>query len=150
MEDYKILYEGKDDNGFALLLKTANSYEAYIIKTKLLDAGVECFVSSDLIPDILPYLSNSNGGSIGIYVNKSDSEDALAILNDKIESPELTVHCPKCNSKNVRIRWNFIFFIKLIIIFLASIFFVFLAPFRKKLNYRCNDCGTTFKIDSNP
>ena len=121
------------------ILKTCEtSWEAHLIKAKLLDAGIPCFVANENSSALMPHFYQMMGSGTQVVVYKDDLTDAQKIIGDTKE--EIT--CPECGSNNITFslgnkKLQKIFFILLSI-------FVFI-PFSNIRNKNiCKDCKTEF------
>ena len=124
-----------------------NPIEANIIKTRLLDAGVQCFLSDENAITVNPLYNQALGG-VKLHIFEKDSDLATSILqdNDVALSLETLAQeaeiCPKCGSNHVG-------FVKSAkntpgILTFLSLFFLMLYPFQTKKVYHCFNCQHEF------
>ncbi|MHC1780416.1 MAG: DUF2007 domain-containing protein [Bacteroidales bacterium] len=117
------------------LTSCSTSFDANIIKSKLGDAGVECFITNENFSTIYPFLTSG----IDIMVNEADLERAKEIIS---EITDKEVVCPKCGSKNVKMGLGSNPIKKVFLILIAVLSF---SPVGNvKAQYRCKDCKTLF------
>jgi len=64
--------------GLQLLTTLGTDFEAELIKQKLSEAGIECFVQSSDAEGMLPYLENG----VGIFVEPYDFEKATWLVTN--------------------------------------------------------------------
>lgn len=117
-----------------------DTYEANLVKGRLVSAGIDAHVQHDNIVTMVWTLSNAVGG-VRVIVPIEQYEDARAILADESLVPDLktvegwSVRCPECSSTDVqenRSNWKKAF----AFLYLLSI----PIPFTRG-TYTCNDCG---------
>ena len=124
-----------------ICLKTCNDiFEANLIKTRLIDSGIDCFLTNENFTSLYPGLNGIMGAGVQIMIDDKDAEKANKILgqnNDKL------IKCPNCNSENVVFGLGNKKFGKITWILLSILIMV---PFNNlKLTYYCRDCKTEFK-----
>lgn len=127
---------------------------AQIERGKLMDNGIQCFIADENVAVINPFYNNAIGG-IKLKVFQRDVEQCEVILAQHDEMPledmpldetndaGEAVHCPYCNSDNVRYgdatekkyAWWAI-----IIAFLSAA-----LPFYSRKAWHCFNCGKDFK-----
>lgn len=136
-----------------------NPIEANIVKSRLMDAGIQCFLSDENTITINPLYTQALGG-IKLHLFERDVEDAENVLQDEgvqealnqvvdegfkagdQEAQSLKV-CPDCGSPNVgyvqATKRRFGLF-TVIVSFLLMIY-----PFSAKKTNHCFDCGYEFE-----
>jgi Zn finger protein HypA/HybF involved in hydrogenase expression len=94
----------EDDDDIILLRSFNNAFDANIIKSKLEDSGIECFLSNENTSNTLnPIMSNSSNG-VRLFIKDIDLEKADNLLTEQDFDPEsLAIHCPDCQSAKVEI-----------------------------------------------
>jgi predicted RNA-binding Zn-ribbon protein involved in translation (DUF1610 family) len=86
-----------------IIIRTFNNYfSANILLTKLRDAGIECYLKDEYTVTIDPLLTNAVGG-IKLVINKEDSKDVFALLQQFDEDYRRNAVCPKCGSHNIEL-----------------------------------------------
>ncbi len=125
------------------LMTIDNLAEAYIIKGRLLNEGIDCFLTNENFTTLMPLYNNMLGSGIQIFVNADDIAKARSLLKDKIEPNNTKIVCPNCGSKNIGLGLGKgkVFKIFNIIIALLALF-----PIGNlKPRYYCKDCKTEIK-----
>jgi|LSQX01.2.fsa_nt_gb DNA-directed RNA polymerase subunit RPC12/RpoP len=85
-------------------------------------------------------MNEAMGSGIKIFVNEDDAERAFQI----IKGGDRSVHCPKCNSLNVKQTISKNWYQKAGVLLLALITANPIGDIRS--SYSCNDCGKKFVI----
>jgi Putative prokaryotic signal transducing protein len=121
-----------------------SAVEAHLIKGRLMNEGIPCFLINENISTLLPFYQNMLGGGIHIFVNECDVEMERELLVDEIKpDPELKLKtCPDCGSNQIayRIAGNRFYFY--LVVFLSLLTWI---PFNNlKPSFKCKDCGTEF------
>lgn len=72
---------------FVLLQRFDNYIDAHIVKGRLEDQGVHCWLKDENLSALIvdPVLTNAVSGGIKLMVRKDELEKAIAILNQPIE-----------------------------------------------------------------
>ncbi len=112
--------------------------EAYLIKGRLNNNGVECFLTNENITNLMPMFNNMLGSGIQIFVNEKDLEIAKEIIIDKLNPEESVIKCPFCGSENISLGIGEKKGLKIISMFLAILSAIPLGNFKPK--YYCKDC----------
>jgi len=115
--------------------------EAHIIKGRLLNEGIDCFLTNENITNLMPHYNNMLGSGVQIIINEQDIDKAREILKDKIEPNNLELACPNCGSTHIGFGKGKRFRIFNTIIALLSSFLIG----NLKPKYYCNDCNTEIK-----
>lgn len=132
-----------------------NPIEANIVKTRLLDSGIQCFLSDEHTITINPLYTQALGG-VKLHLFEGDVEFARSVLREEQveifegvadeavssdgQSAEI---CPRCGSNNVgyvqatKKRFG-------ILTVIVSLFFM-VYPFSAKKTHHCFNCGNEFK-----
>jgi len=121
------------------LLTCNNVQEASIIKGRLENEGIPCFLTNENITTIAPYLNGLMGSGTQIMVFEQDLETAIQLIR-----PTLTnvLKCPYCDSENVKFgfkKFRNIFSISLVIVFIST-----MLRGSIKGRYHCIDCHKDF------
>lgn len=125
-----------------------NVIDAYILKSRLENDGIECFIFDEHIVTQDPLLNYAVGG-IKLKVYEKDYAPALEILKEINETPyldeqEKIIQCPSCTSTDIISGHRSMKGIKGIISMITSFFFM-IFPIYANPVYRCNNCGEEFK-----
>lgn len=126
-----------------------NPIEANIVKSRLIDSGVQCFLSDENTITINPLYTQALGG-VKLHLFERDAELARSILQaeegeipltEEAEAATVAV-CPGCGSANVgyvqatKKRFGIL---TMIVSLLFSIY-----PFHAKKTYHCFNCQNEF------
>lgn len=119
-----------------------NPIEANIVKSRLMDAGIQCFLSDENTVTLNPLYTQALGG-VKLHLFERDADVARGILEETIPVSEIPEEegeyvCPQCGSHNVgyvqatKKRFG-------ILTMLVSIAF-FVYPFHAKKVHHCFNC----------
>jgi len=122
------------------LITCGNLTEAHIIKGRLLNEGINCFLTNENFTNLMPLYNNILGSGVQILINIDDIEKAQLILKDIIKPNNTDLICPNCGSKNIGLGLGRKKTFKVINILLALISGFPLGNL--KSNYHCKDCKT--------
>lgn len=124
-----------------------NSIDAHLIKSKLEDEGIVCFLFDEHLIGLNPLLNHTIGG-IKLKINNSDYEAANSILK-QIEKAKITndegeiVRCPNCHSDDILNNYRSMKGTKEVFSIVLSFFFM-VFPIYSKTVHKCKNCGTEF------
>lgn len=122
--------------------------ELAVIKSRLEDEGIFCFLKGENIAQIRPYYSGFD--AVELQVPESDSDRALEIIRQAEEKTtgHEPVLCPDCGSVHTRriAEGPLTFGKKMALFFVALVTFVPFAHTRQMSRYHCQDCGKKFKF----
>ncbi|MEO8147898.1 MAG: DUF2007 domain-containing protein [Bacteroidia bacterium] len=124
-----------------------NPISANIIKARLEENGVHCFLSDENMVTLYPIYNLAVGG-IRLNIFEEDLEEANLILNEKenlptaIEESEGSVICPKCGSTNVKYGAATKEKFSILTLFISIVLLVY--PFKIQKIYHCFNCGNEF------
>lgn len=127
-----------------------NPIEANIIKAKLEDSGIPCFLTDENVATIQPLFNQAIGGvKLNVFEKDVDQINVLLMDDVALEVPEIEtekvengVICEKCNSTNVSYGiatknkhswWVAVLSILLMV-----------YPFKVNRCYHCYKCGHEF------
>ncbi len=123
------------------LLACDNLTEAYLIKARLNNAGIECFLTNQNFTNLMPIYNNMLGSGIQVVINENDLTAARELLKDKLNPERIDLLCPNCDSSNVIIeKYKGSKILNLLISVFTSIPIGNLKP-----TYYCKDCKTEIK-----
>lgn len=127
-----------------------NPIEANIIKSRLEDSGIPCFLTDENIATINPLYNQAIGGvKLNVFerdvdrINTLLAEHEFGFEPESTSSSEDTISCEACGSENVsygqatkkRFSW-----------WVTILSFFFLTyPFKANKCYHCYNCGHEFK-----
>ncbi len=117
--------------------------EAHIIKGRLLNEGIDCFLTNENFTNLMPLYNNMLGSGIQIIVNEKDNDIAREILKDKIEPNNLELVCPNCGSENIGLGLGKRKAFKVFNIIIALLSFFPIGNLKPK--YYCKNCNTEIK-----
>jgi len=75
--------------------------EAHLIKGKLNNEGIECFLTNENITNLMPHYNNMLGSGVQIIVNEVDLIAARKIIKDKLAPDNDIIVCPYCGSTDI-------------------------------------------------
>ncbi len=112
--------------------------EAYLIKGRLNNSGIECFLTNENFTNLMPMFNNMLGSGIQVFVNEKDLPIAKEIIIDKLKPDESALKCPFCGSENITLGIGEKKGFKIISILLAILSAIPLGNHKPK--YYCKDC----------
>lgn len=129
-----------------------NPIEAHIIKSKLEDSEIPCFLTDENVATIQPLYNQAIGG-VKLNVFERDIDRINALLTEesfdqsfdekKVVNTENTIICEQCGSINVSFgqatKNRFSWWIAIVSLLLT------VYPFKVNKCYHCYDCGYEFK-----
>lgn len=127
---------------FLKLLTANNDIEANLIKTKLEDEGIRCFLINRNFANLLPIYNGMMGSGIRVMIDEADMNHAIEILRNKPENQE--IGCPHCGSENIKFGLGPVKRGKITLIIISLLCFL---PFGNVKNtYYCKNCKREFQI----
>ena len=120
------------------LITCDNSAEAYLIKGRLLNEGIDCFLTNENFTNLMPLYNNMLGSGIQILINEEDLERASLLIRDKLEPENEKMICPHCGSDSISLGLGKNKFMKILNMFIAIIILIPLGNLKPK--YYCNQC----------
>ncbi|HTM98005.1 MAG TPA: DUF2007 domain-containing protein [Pedobacter sp.] len=132
-----------------------NPIEANIVKSRLEDSEIPCFLTDENVATINPMYNQAIGG-VKLHVFEKDIERINVLLSDKHEGfevennvleedsevVEMTI-CESCGSSNVGFGQATKKRFSLWVMIVSILFFIY--PFKSNNCYHCYDCGHEFK-----
>lgn len=125
--------------------------DAHILKARLEDEDIECFIYDENIVNVNPLYANAVGG-VKLKVYETDVEKAKSILSE-IDNTAFTdkndeaIKCPRCGSIDLISGFKSINDVRSI--FAVIIAFIFtIIPFYMKSVYKCKICDCEFKPEA--
>ncbi|RZL36722.1 MAG: DUF2007 domain-containing protein [Pedobacter sp.] len=126
-----------------------NGIEANIIKGRLEDSDIPCFLTDEHISTIQPLYNQAVGG-IKLNIFEKDVERVNLLLADEViteafseEEIDAELVCEKCNSNNIGFgqatKKRFSFWVTIVSLLLL------VYPFKAEKCYHCYNCGHEFK-----
>jgi hypothetical protein len=83
------------------LITSDNITEAYFIKDRLTNEGIDCFLTNENFTTLMPNYYNLFGSGIQVFVIEEDYEKSRELLKDKIEPEQVETVCPFCGSTEI-------------------------------------------------
>lgn len=125
------------------LITCENLTEAYLIKGKLNNEGIDCFLTNENFTNLMPIYNNMLGAGIQIFVDDNDLDKARALINDKLEPDNGDLDCPYCGSKEIELGIGENKRLKIFNILLSLLAFIPLGNMKPK--YFCKNCRKEIK-----
>ena len=132
-----------------------NPIEANIVRSKLEDSGLHCFLTDEYISTIQPLYNQAVGGVKLMVFERDKSEiDLLLSEDDNLQENsgqqfivdkenDTPISCLKCGCNNVfygqSTKYSFISWLRIVSVML------FVYPFKVNKCFHCHDCGNEFK-----
>jgi DNA-directed RNA polymerase subunit RPC12/RpoP len=118
-----------------------DSFEANLLKNKLEQEGIVCFLTNENFTNLLPNFVGLLGTGVHVMVEERDYERAVKLIENDMSKEG--IKCPYCNSTEVVYSFGRNVTNKIIIVILSLLI---LIPFGNiKRSYFCKECGTEFK-----
>jgi len=129
-----------------------NPIEAHIIKSKLEDSEIPCFLTDENVATVQPLYNQAIGG-VKLNVFEKDIERINALLTEEhygqpneennLLDTENNIICKQCSSTNVSFgqatKNRFSWWVAIVSLLLT------VYPFKVNKCYHCYDCGHEFK-----
>ena len=124
-----------------VLTTCSNSVEANIIKNKLENHGITCFLANEHFADLMPHYNGILGAGVQIIIKESDLVKAQKLVKEQPEDDEIV--CPQCRSSKVRFNLGNNKAKKVFVVIFSILLWI---PFGNiKLTYICYECKYEFK-----
>lgn len=125
----------------------SNPIEANIVKGRLEDNGINCYLGDEHTLTLNPLYTQALGG-IKLHILEEDLEKAESLLSEDVQLPvedipESTRTCPSCHSTNVgfggatKKRFG--------LLTMAVSLLLMIYPFKVNKAWHCYKCGCEFK-----
>ena len=125
------------------LITCDNITDAYFIKNKLSNEGIECFLTNQNFTNLLPNYYNLFGAGVQVVVMESDYERSRELVKDKLEPENVEKVCPFCGSTDIRIGLGKNKTLKIFNILLAITIGIPIGNVR--VRYYCKTCKEEIK-----
>ena len=125
------------------LITSDNITDAYFIKNKLNNEGIDCFLTNQNFTSLLPNYYNLFGAGVQVVVMESDYERSRELVKDKLEPENVEKVCPFCGSTEIKIGLGKHKILKLFNILLALTFAIPIGNLR--VRYYCKTCKEEIK-----
>ena len=128
-----------------------DSVSAHLVKTRLENEGIECYIFDEHINNIMPIYGQAVGG-IRIKIKEEDVPKAKALIEEWELRPHLdrtneTLTCAACGSHEIYAGFKS-FKTSLGWLTLAISFLFMIYPFYSKTVYRCKRCGEEMDMNN--
>ncbi len=127
---------------FISIQSFGNYIDANMIKSRLEDVGIPCWLKDEYTVTIDPILSNAIGG-IKLMVRETDAKDALEILQLFDKKRKESFVCPNCGSNNIELVSSSRKAVNWVSAIVTWLFGNYAIAIEKA--YHCFDCGHEFK-----
>ena len=117
--------------------------EAYFIKNKLNNEGIECFLTNQNFTSLLPNYYNLFGAGVQVVVLESDYERSRELVKDKLEPENVEKVCPYCGSTDISIGFGKHKILKIFNVLLAILIAIPIGNIR--VRYYCKTCKEEIK-----
>ena len=117
--------------------------EAYFIKNKLNNEGIECFLTNQNFTSLLPNYYNLFGAGVQVVVMESDYLRSRELVKDKLEPENVEKVCPYCGSTDISIGFGKHKILKIFNVLLAILIAIPIGNIR--VRYYCNTCKEEIK-----
>ena len=117
--------------------------DAYFIKNRLNNEGIECFLTNQNFTSLLPNFYNLFGSGVQVFVMESDYEKSKELVKDKLEPEHVEKVCPFCGSKDIRVGFGKHKILKIFNILLAILIAIPIGNVR--VRYYCKTCKEEIK-----
>ena len=117
--------------------------EAYFIKNKLNNEGIECFLTNQNFTSLLPNYYNLFGAGVQVVVMESDYERSRELVKDKLEPENVEKVCPYCGSTDISIGFGKHKILKIFNVLLAILIAIPIGNIR--VRYYCKTCKEEIK-----
>lgn len=125
------------------LLTCDNAIEAHLIKGRLNNEGIDCYITNENIATLKPAYNDLLGFGVEIMIKEDDLVRACELLTDKFEPEKPITICPFCGSNRIGIGYvkNKIF------MYLRILLAMFLVRPLGNVNtkYYCKQCKKEIK-----
>ena len=117
--------------------------DAYFVKNKLNNEGIDCFLTNQNFTSLLPNYYNLFGSGVQLFVMERDYEKSKELVIDKLEPELVDKVCPYCGSTDIKMGLGKHRILKLFNILLAIIIAIPIGNLR--VRYYCKTCKEEIK-----
>ncbi len=126
-----------------LLISCNDPVEAHLIQGRLLNAGINCFLTNENMTTLAPHHNLFLNSGIQIMVMADDLAKARELIKDKLEPTQEAFICPNCGSKEILLGFGKKKPLKIFYIFVAIMAAMPLGNLKPK--YFCKNCRTEIR-----
>ena len=128
-----------------------DSVSAHLVKTRLENEGIKCFIFDEHIDNVMPIYGQAVGG-IRIKIKEEDVLKAKQLIEEWELRPFLnqsneTLTCTSCGAQELYAGFKS-FKTSLGWLTLAISFLFMIYPFYSKTVYRCKNCGEEMDLNN--
>ena len=128
-----------------------DSVSAHLVKTRLENEGIKCFIFDEHINNVMPIYGQAVGG-IRIKIKEEDVLKAKQLIEEWELRPFLnqsneTLTCTSCGAQELYAGFKS-FKTSLWWLTLAISFLFMIYPFYSKTVYRCKNCGEEMDLNN--
>ncbi len=126
------------------LISCDDFFEAYIIKGRLDNEEIPCYIVNENFSSLLPYLKNMLGGGLQVMVSESDYKRAIDLIHEETgyEKQNSKKQCPSCGSQNIGLSLGNNKIKKILAIIISL--FAFIPIGNIYIKKHCKNCGEEF------
>jgi len=122
------------------LISCNDPAEAHLIQGRLMNAGIDCFLTNENMTTLAPHHNLYLNSGIQIMVMENDLAAARKLIKDKLEPVQEPLTCPNCGSTEIALGFGKRKTSKIFYIFIAI---MAAMPFGNlKPKYFCRNCKT--------
>ena len=125
------------------IITCGNITDAYFIKNRLNNEGIDCFLTNQNFTSLLPNYYNLFGAGVQVVVMESDYERSRELVKDKLEPENVEKVCPFCGSTDISIGFGKHKIMKLFNVLLAILITIPIGIIR--VRYYCKTCKEELK-----
>ena len=125
------------------LITCDNITDAYFIKNKLNNEGIDCFLTNQNFTSLLPNYYNLFGAGVQVVVMESDYLRSRELVKDKLEPENVEKVCPYCGSTDISIGFGKHKILKIFNVLLAILIAIPIGNIR--VRYYCKTCKEEIK-----
>ena len=117
--------------------------EAYFIKNRLNNEGIDCFLTNKYFTTLSPNYFNVLGSGVQVFVMESDYEKSRELVKDKLEPENVEKVCLFCGSTVISIGFGKHRRLKIFNVLLAFLICIPIGNIR--VRYYCKTCKEEIK-----
>ncbi|MDP4240547.1 MAG: DUF2007 domain-containing protein [Bacteroidota bacterium] len=125
------------------LITCDNLPEAYSIKNRLDNEGIDCFLTNEHFTTLMPNYYNLFGSGVQVFVIEEDYEKSRELIKEKLEPEPAEIVCPYCGSTDVSLGLGKHKILKVFNILLAILIFIPIGNVR--VRQYCKKCKNEIK-----